>query len=393
MIPSNCRFSQIIIIIYFLLLLVLGLDAHPGLDNMRCFVLLLLITIGCVYLNACNADTSCDFTIGSFNIQVLGQSKISKGYVVDQLVTIIRRYDALLIQEIRDSQGSAITRLFAAVNSTTKPYDYVLSPRLGRTSSKEQYALFYRSDRLSVPRWYVYNDSVADVFEREPLVAQITGAGAYQACLEQPITIIGVHVRPSDVASELNALVGVYNNSVAVLNNDNALITGDFNADCSYLSNKAAASLSFFTDTRFSVLINKSADTTVSASSCAYDRIAVAGAYLKSIVLPNSATVYRYDSDLGLNMSVALDISDHYPVEVQLQATEPPATTATVPSATVQQEASSASTGQRGLGTGSGSTTRAGTLAATSSAYMPAASLSVLLTLFSVAGCLRMMEI
>lgn len=293
-------------------------------------ILLLAAILWTYQLEVCSGSVSCDFLVGSFNVQVLGVTKVGKGHVLDILVSIIRRYDALLVQELRDSQGTAFATLAAAVNSSSAtPYDYVITPRLGRTSSKEQYIIFYRSDKLRIPNWYVYNDTAADVFEREPIIAQIEGIGSYN-CFSQLFSIIGVHVRPDSVASELNALVDVYNQSVSQLNNPNSILTGDFNADCSYLSNTAANSVSLFTDTRFVSLINKSADTTVSASSCAYDRILVAGSYAQSLVVPGSVSVYRYDTALGLNMTIALEVSDHYPVELVLRGSPVVATT-TVP--------------------------------------------------------------
>lgn len=90
---------------------------------------------------------------------------------------IILRYDVILIQEIRDSSGKAIQQLLSLVNksvhqvtinvvfqlrsfvrvsvflyspnvscrySTKGLYKITISPRLGRTSSKEQYAFLYR---------------------------------------------------------------------------------------------------------------------------------------------------------------------------------------------------------------------------------------------------------
>ena len=55
-----------------------------------------------------------------------------------------------MIQEIVDTSEKAIHDLTAAVNDNTGAgdssagYDVVISPRLGRTSQKEQYAIIYR---------------------------------------------------------------------------------------------------------------------------------------------------------------------------------------------------------------------------------------------------------
>ena len=50
--------------------------------------------------------------IASFNIQIFGQTKASKPEVMDILAKIIRRYDIVAIQEIRDAAQSTCNSLF-----------------------------------------------------------------------------------------------------------------------------------------------------------------------------------------------------------------------------------------------------------------------------------------
>ena len=49
------------------------------------------------------------------------------------------------------------------------------------------------------------------------------------------------------------------------------MIVGDLNADCSYVSNTNYNSLDLILNTSFTWWIDKSDDTTTSASNCAYD--------------------------------------------------------------------------------------------------------------------------
>ena len=49
------------------------------------------------------------------------------------------------------------------------------------------------------------------------------------------------------------------------------MIVGDLNADCSYVSNTKYDSLDLILNTSFTWWIDKSDDTTTSASNCAYD--------------------------------------------------------------------------------------------------------------------------
>ena len=84
--------------------------------------------------------------------------------------------------------------------------------------------------------------------------------------------LTGLHAEPgSEVTSiELNALVGVYNRSTIRFQTTSGVLLGDFNADCSYLSNARYNRLDLVTDPRFTWLIDS--DTTTGNTVCAYDR-------------------------------------------------------------------------------------------------------------------------
>ena len=88
--------------------------------------------------------------IGAFNIQVFGTTKASKPEVLDVLGKIIRTYDIVAIQEIRDKSQTALPALVDTVNSDNSQYDYVVSERLGRTISKEQYAYIYNTQTVEL---------------------------------------------------------------------------------------------------------------------------------------------------------------------------------------------------------------------------------------------------
>ncbi|MCG7849625.1 MAG: hypothetical protein MIO93_10665 [ANME-2 cluster archaeon] len=95
--------------------------------------------------------------IGAFNIQIFGVSKASKPEVMDVLAYIIRTYDIIAIQEIRDASQIALPSLVNLVNTDGSQYDYVVSERLGRTTSKEQYAYIYNTQTIqltSIPQTY-----------------------------------------------------------------------------------------------------------------------------------------------------------------------------------------------------------------------------------------------
>lgn len=55
--------------------------------------------------------------IGAFNIQIFGISKASKPEVMDVLADIIRTYDIIAIQEIRDASQTALPALVDLANA------------------------------------------------------------------------------------------------------------------------------------------------------------------------------------------------------------------------------------------------------------------------------------
>jgi len=84
--------------------------------------------------------------------------------------------------------------------------------------------------------------------------------------------LVGIHTQPSSAYDEINALVDVYEEAVRYYGNANGIILGDFNADCSYLSQRRYDMLDLVTDPRFTWLLDNNVDTTTGNSNCAYDK-------------------------------------------------------------------------------------------------------------------------
>ena len=107
--------------------------------------------------------------IASFNIQVLGESKMSKPGVVEILAHVIRQFDVVAIQEVRAKSDDILPRLVAAVNADGSQYNFLIGPRLGRTVSKEQYAFVYDTMRIEHdPSAIGTIQDPTDVMHREP---------------------------------------------------------------------------------------------------------------------------------------------------------------------------------------------------------------------------------
>ncbi len=109
--------------------------------------------------------------IGSFNLHQYGAKKSANATLTDLVAKIINDFDVAIIQEITDVTLKAPYVLYEALNklSTSKPYSMVLSDRVGRSASKEQYIFFNRESTSGVKliSYYLYNDA-EDYFERPP---------------------------------------------------------------------------------------------------------------------------------------------------------------------------------------------------------------------------------
>jgi len=254
--------------------------------------------------------------VGAFNIQVFGVSKMGKPDVVNVLKKILIRYDVVLIQEIRDSSDTSIHQLLAEVNSMgAGTWRMELSERLGRTSSKEQYAYFYKTSTVSVVNRYQWPD-VGDKFEREPFAVRFRPTSNYAV---GEFGYIGIHVKPEDAVNEIDLLVDVYNSVNSLWNLPHILIGGDLNADCTYVRPADWANIRLRSDSRFLWTIGDAADTTVTSTDCAYDRMILAGSRLQTNYVSGSAVVHRFDTVQGITNALALETSDHYPVEIRLR--------------------------------------------------------------------------
>ncbi len=256
-----------------------------------------------------------EYLIGAFNLRNFGPARVEKPQAMQALVNILRRYDLVVLIELRDRTGGSFAELLAQINAQSgHQYALELSQRSGRGNRKEQYGFLYRLDRVNILDFYDYDDGLEpdlDSFEREPAVAYIDLAGL-------TLTLIAIHADPDTVALELNRLIPVYEDAVQRTGDSDAIILGDFNADCSFLPARDKPFINLLNDDRFIWLLGDEVDTTVRASTdCAYDRIVVTKTLNRFLPL-NAASVYDYSTALGLDEITALEVSDHFPVELRL---------------------------------------------------------------------------
>lgn len=82
-------------------------------------LLVFVCAISLTFENEAQRATNINLIIGSFNIQSLGPTKMSRPEFVETIVRIISKYDILFIQEIKDSSVgmNVINQLVTALNN------------------------------------------------------------------------------------------------------------------------------------------------------------------------------------------------------------------------------------------------------------------------------------
>ncbi len=250
--------------------------------------------------------------VATFNIQAMGTTKMSKPHVVDYLARIAREFDVLAIQEIRSRSQDILPRFVDHINSTGREYDYVIGPRLGRSSSKEQYAYVFDRETIVVDRTQLYTvDDPDDLLHREPMVAwfHVRGPNPQEAFT---FTLINIHTDPDEAQQEINVLDDVYR---AVLSDgrdeDDVLVLGDFNADDRHLGELASIS-------QMAWAISGAPTNTRSTQQ--YDNIVFN--QFSTQEFTGRAGVFDFMRRFNLTIDQSLEISDHLPVWAEFSVYE-----------------------------------------------------------------------
>ncbi|HWQ96363.1 MAG TPA: endonuclease/exonuclease/phosphatase family protein [Candidatus Methylomirabilis sp.] len=244
--------------------------------------------------------------LAAFNLQVFGTTKAGKPEVMGVLSKIIRNYDVIAVQEIRDESQTALPMLRAAVDSMGNPqYDYVVSERLGRTTSKEQYAYIYNSQTIQpVGSPYVFPDS-NDLFQREPYVSKFKAKNG-----NFDFVLVTIHTDPDTANQEISDLPKVVEDAKSRYQAEgDFIVMGDLNADCSYFNENSQSPLR---SSDYIWVINESMDTTTKSTDCTYDRIIITTPAKTDFT--GEAGVFRFDTAYNLTYESTIAVSDHYPI-------------------------------------------------------------------------------
>ena len=250
--------------------------------------------------------------VATFNVQVFGKSKAAKPQGMDVLARIVRNFDLVAIQEIRCSDDDLLPNFVELINSTDRRYDYVIGPRLGRTSCKEQYAYIFDLATIEVDRSQLYTVADPDdLLHREPLVGwfRVRGPPPDQAFT---FSLVNIHTDPDETEQELNVLDDVYR----VVRDDgrredDVIILGDLNVDDKHLGQLGQVS---------GMTWVISATPTNTRGTSQYDNLVFQRQATNEFT--GRAGVFDFMRQYNLSMEEALEVSDHMPVWAEFSAYE-----------------------------------------------------------------------
>jgi endonuclease/exonuclease/phosphatase family metal-dependent hydrolase len=212
--------------------------------------------------------------------------------------------DLIFAQEVM--YDTAAASLAAALTSVTGyTWDYRVTPAIGRTSYKERYAVFFRTDRVQILSHSVWADS-GDKFEREPQIVKLrhTQTGA-------DYTFINWHTVFGETAerqAEIQQIASVFSSIQSGSSSDqDVFLVGDHNRDATSPWWTTLAALSPAVSHRVN---DKTSINTSCAFANPYDHFWFQSSY-----------VSEYSSsgrDYIANMCSFRDVSDHAPIYLSL---------------------------------------------------------------------------
>ena len=247
-------------------------------------------------------DNEEEITVASWNLKNFGQTKLNDSDRIDVIVSILKKYDIIAIQEVQDVSLALPNELIAKINADGENYKVVSSERVGRGTRKEQYLFVYDDNVIDfIDNTTGYGIEPNDEFAREPFYAMFK-AGNFDFYL------MTIHTDPDDVAVEIPALKVAYEDlQTNTTDEDDIILLGDLNAKApgvtvgSYITMDSIATIPNIVFT-----IMKETNT---RGGKAYDNIIFQANY--TVEYSDSAGVYVFWIDYNLTEDDGFRISDH----------------------------------------------------------------------------------
>ncbi|MEM9187009.1 MAG: endonuclease/exonuclease/phosphatase family protein [Planctomycetota bacterium] len=277
--------------------------------------------------------------IASYNIQVFGDSKASNPNVMRTLAAVVQQFDVVAVQEIRTKDAYFIDKFLrdyvnlpTRANPAGRRYSRVVGERLGRTSSKEQYAFLFDTTTIQVNPNLVYtvSDERDDLLHREPHVAM------FATRVANPFTfiLVNTHTDPDETDQELDALAQVLDVVRRYgRGEDDVILLGDLNTAVPIKPAAPASGMAFSPRRRqlepgdlralgsipgiYPVIRSEPTNT---VRSKLHDNLLIQRTATTEFT--GQAGVYDVERQFGLTREQALMVSDHLPVWAEFTVVE-----------------------------------------------------------------------
>jgi len=166
-----------------------------------------------------------EITIASWNLKNFGQTKLNDRARMDVIVSVLKKYDLVAVQEVQDVSLALPTELIAKINASGENYKVVSSERVGRGNRKEQYLFVYDDDVIDfISDTTGYGIEPNDEFAREPFYAMFKARNF-------DFYLMTIHTDPDDVDIEIPALKVAYEDlQNKTTDEDDIILLGDLNA-------------------------------------------------------------------------------------------------------------------------------------------------------------------
>lgn len=302
---------------------------------------------GTLYYHVRDVVVSCasSILVASWNVQNYGTSKAAKTSVMDLLSKVIMRYDVFFMQEVSTVGGGAgscgansiveICMLLNRLNSDDRAgagtYAQVTSP----TSGDEKYSVFYRQASITIGETGLASTPAEGTYSRPPMYARVKTSSV-------DFYVLSIHTAPGSATQEIQDLP--YAANARYTTDPDVMIVGDFNSDGTYFTEAtgwATFDARFVPATPYTRAIADTIDTTIAqGNTYTYDRIVLSPSLAAK--MQASSAVPHYFDGLGTGATctsgdytqlmnaiisaglattcngAALEVSDHYPVQVQI---------------------------------------------------------------------------
>jgi hypothetical protein len=223
-------------------------------------------------------DNTRFYTLGFFHITNFGKTKNDNKKILDTIVDVIRDYDIIILQDVREKENLMLVPMEMVSNDNT---------------------VFMYSNRVTPGRYIQYDKNG---FKNTPFMMEFK-------IEDYRFVLLNVNVNPYDSEEEIKKIDEVVDWVMKEYQEGDIIIMGTLYADCSYFNTFSS------TLNDYIWIIDESWDTTTSTKTdCSYDRI---------LMTQNKNNVYDWgvdnmDDETNGNLILKQAVSDHYPVYMRL---------------------------------------------------------------------------